>query len=107
VSGLDAVVTTVRQAVKLTLGEWFLDTSLGVAWLDQAETSPQILGRMPVDLALARSEVVRATLAVEGVLSVTALNFDLARPTRTLSATIYITTVYSASAVPVEETIIL
>ena len=94
VTGADAVATLVGLAVRMNLGEWFFDASLGVAWWQQVDGQRQILGTSPVDLEFARAELLRVILSVQGVESVQdfALNFNAVN--RTVEVVVRILTVY-------------
>jgi hypothetical protein len=94
VTGADAVVVLVSLAVRLTLGEWFLDTSLGVAWWKQEDGQKQILGTRPADEAFSRSELVRVVLGVVGVSAIQQLQFFLDHSTREARVAIEILTIY-------------
>jgi hypothetical protein len=95
-AGADAVVTLVLLAIRTTLGEWFLDADLGVAWWMQEEGQRQILGQRPADLAFARSEFIRVVTSVQGVSAVEDLVLDINHATRELSASITVLTDYGA-----------
>lgn len=88
----DAVVVLVTMAVSLTMGEWFLDTTLGPAWAHQ--DGQQIMGAMPADLAFMRSELVRVVAACPGVDSIIRADMDFDARTRVVSATVEILTVF-------------
>jgi hypothetical protein len=94
VTGADAVATLVYLALKLNLGSWFLDTSLGTAWWQQDESQPQILGRMPADLDFAQSELKRVVLSTSGVASITSFAFNFDRVKRAAEITVVVMTVY-------------
>lgn len=92
VTGSDAVVILCTLAIRLTLGRWFLDTSLGVAWLQ--EEGQQILGQRPADVAFARSELLRVLWAVEGVDAVESLSVVLDSSTRKATVDVRILTAF-------------
>jgi hypothetical protein len=91
----DAVAQCVYSACKLTLGSWFLDTSLGVAWAQQPTGQPSILGRQ-FDQTFAESELKRVVLETSGVSAIQAFTLDYDSTARTLAASIDILTVYGA-----------
>lgn len=64
----EAVLQSLRCELHLQLGEWFLDTTRGVPWLQNPNSTAQpILGRHPADLAYAEAQIKAAILRVEGV----------------------------------------
>jgi len=83
VTGADAVVVLVTLALRLTLGQWFLDTSLGVAWWTDDENADAILGRMPANIAFARSEILRVISTTQGVAKVIDLQVAFDHRSRT------------------------
>ncbi|KQV83229.1 hypothetical protein [Rhizobium sp. Root1220] len=77
VSDAHAVGQHVRQRLSTFSGEWFLDTTVGVPWLDQ------ILGRA-YDPALAESLVKAEILDTDGVTEITSFSVGFDRNTRGL-----------------------
>lgn len=65
----EAVAQHVRQRLMTFRGEWFLDTSAGVPWLDQ------ILGKQ-YDPALAEAVVKAEILDTDGVTEITSFSVD-------------------------------
>jgi hypothetical protein len=70
-----AVGEHARQRLQTYLGEWFLDTSCGVPWLDQ------IFGQA-YDSALAESVVKAELLDTDGVTDITSFSVSFDRATR-------------------------
>lgn len=93
ISGTNAVVVLCWLAMRTTLGKWFMDASIGVAWWQQ-NGGEQILGQMPANLAFARSEIVRVLSAVEGVASIESVVIDLDTSLRRASVEVKILTIY-------------
>lgn len=79
VRGAEAVGQHVRQRLKTFSGEWFLDTTAGVPWLDE------ILGR-GYDPALAEAVVKGEVLDTDGVTEITAFSVRFDRTRRALEA---------------------
>lgn len=73
-----AVGQHARQRLSTFDGEWFLDTTVGVPWLNQ------ILGKR-YDPALAESVVKASLLATDGVTEITSFSVSFGRATRGLS----------------------
>lgn len=76
-TGVSAIVQAVNQALKLFLGEWFLDQTIGVPWIQE------ILVKGP-DLNAIQSIFKSKIEGVQGVLAVTFLNLDFSANTRNL-----------------------
>ena len=77
VTDAEAVGQHVRQRLQTFIGEFFLDTSCGVPWLDQ------ILGQN-YDPALAESVVKAEILATDGVEEILSFSVSFDRATRGL-----------------------
>lgn len=77
VNDAEAVGQHVRQRLKTFEGEWFLDTTAGVPWLDQ------ILGKN-YDPALAEAVVKAEILDTDGVTEITSFSVSFDRATRGL-----------------------
>lgn len=78
IRGADAVVQRLRVRFRFFLGEWFLDTRLGVPYFDS------ILVKNP-DKILITSIFRRVIRTTPGVKRVDSLTASLDRPTRTLT----------------------
>ena len=74
----EAIGQHVRQRLKTFQGEWFLDTTAGVPWLDK------ILG-YEYDSALAVAVVKAEILDTEGVTDITSFSVGFRRETRELA----------------------
>lgn len=85
-SGVGAVVQAVRQAVRMHLGEWFLDTSKGVDWFGV------ILGQKDPDIAAIRAILRVTLLGVVGVRDVVSVSIDLDNVARAFSIVASVTT---------------
>jgi len=79
VRGAEAVGQHVRQRLKTFSGEWFLDTTAGVPWLDE------ILGR-GYDPALAEAVVKGEVLDTDAVTEITSFSVRFDRQRRALEA---------------------
>lgn len=79
VRNAEAVGQHVRQRLKTFEGEWFLDTTAGVPWLDQ------VLGRQ-YDPALAEAIIKAEILDTDGVTEITSFSVRFDRQTRKLDA---------------------
>jgi hypothetical protein len=77
VADAEAVGQHGRQRLQTYSGEWFLDTTCGVPWLDQ------ILGKA-YDPALAESVVKAELLDTDGIVEITSFSVAFDRPTRGL-----------------------
>lgn len=75
--GAEAVGQHVRQRLGFFQGEWFLDTTAGMPWLDD------ILGRR-YNPALAEAVVKAEITATHGVTEITSFSVSFARRTRGL-----------------------
>jgi hypothetical protein len=78
VTGSDAIAQDLQQSLQVWLGEWFLDTTVGVPYLQQ------ILVKNP-NLDLIHADLVNAALAVDGVEQITSLTFEFDSVNRNLS----------------------
>lgn len=76
-SGIDAIAQDLEIALSFFLGEWFLDTRLGVPYFQK------IIGQKP-RLNVIREIYRKACLQVNGVKSIFDLTLDFDRPTRKL-----------------------
>ena len=84
----EAVGQHVRQRLQTFLGEWFLDTGVGVPWLDQ------LLGRK-YDPALAEAVVKAEILKTDGVREINSFSVSFLETTRGLRIrSIEVLTVY-------------
>ena len=92
VDGLEALRQRLIQALQLRRGEYFMDTSLGVAYFSA------ILGHQ-YDPVLAEQEIVSAILAVDGVTAVANVRLELMRSARRLQVTADVSTVYGTTTV--------
>lgn len=73
-----AVAQLVTQHLKFWAGEWFLDTSAGVPWLE-------FVFVIPFDQATAEAVIKDAILAVPGVRGITAFDVEIMRSSRRLN----------------------
>jgi hypothetical protein len=78
VEGLDAIAQDCKTRLKFFLGEWFLDTRLGVPWYQR------IIGEKPRLVAI-KSILRKAILSTPGLLTVLDFQLDFDRSTRALS----------------------
>ena len=89
VNSPEAVAQCCITALKLSRGDWFLDTTAGVPW------KTQVLGFGTA--ALYDTAIRTAILGVEGVTAITAYQSSLNKTTRQLSVTASISTPYGAA----------
>jgi len=89
----EAVAQRVYAALKLVLGMWFLDTTQGVAWMRQPAGMPSIMDQA-FDQAFMVSELKRVILSVDGVSAIASFDFTVDTPTRKLTCTAQVQTVY-------------
>lgn len=85
----EAIAQAIRSALRTVMGEWFLDPTLGVPYIEAGQnrsTNPFVLG----------SVVKAKILAVPGVRSVDSMQFSLDRLTRRLSIAFAATSVFGA-----------
>lgn len=80
VTGRDAIRQDVKQTLALMYGEWFLDTTKGIPYLQQ------ILVKGP-DLTAIQGIFIDAILSVNGVLELLTLAFDYDNEVRLLKIT--------------------
>lgn len=86
----EAVLQTIRCELHLQLGEWFLDTTRGVPWLQNPNSTQQpILGRHPANLAYAEAQIKAAILRVEGVGSLYSFSISLNHATRAATCVVH------------------
>jgi hypothetical protein len=86
----EATVQTVGCELRLVLGEWFLDKSLGIPLPQCRGTGVKpILGVHPADLAYAETVLKAAVLRVPGVHSITLFTLDLNHTTRAGVCTVH------------------
>jgi hypothetical protein len=87
-SGAASTAQRVQCNLLLILGEYFLDTSAGVPWIqpDSSGIEP-ILGKMPANRAYAEARIKAAILATDGVDSITAFDLSVDRATRAITVT--------------------
>ncbi len=91
VTGTEAVGQHARQRIRTHKGEWFLDTSAGVPWLED------VLGKQP-DLTLAEALLKATVLDTDGVETIDGISIRFDRATRgVLVDTLDITTIYEGT----------
>ena len=78
VTGMEALRQRIAQHLRFARGEYFIDTSQGVPYLDD------VIAR-PANLPLAQQVVTAAIQSVEGVLSVTDVSVTLDKRKRVLN----------------------
>lgn len=87
----EAVAQAVKTRLGLEVGDWFLDTSAGMAW------RTKVLGKYTADT---RDITIRARiLGTTGVTAITAYNSDLDRTARAFTVAATISTVYGETTV--------
>ncbi len=87
----EAVGQNVKSRLQLLQGEWFLDTSAGVPYLQQIAVKP---ANLPLAAALIKAQI----LGTDGVSAITdfAMNFDTG--TRRLTVTCTVQTIYGSTS---------
>jgi len=80
VQDAEAIGQHARQRVMTYAGEWFLDTTCGVPWLDQ------IMGRQ-FDPALSESVLKKEMIETDGVTAIEAFSLSFNRTLRGLNVT--------------------
>lgn len=84
-SGTEANAQRLRSNLRLILGEFFADTSVGVQTLpNENADAPPILGERP-NLAYARAVFTNAILGSDGIASIDSIEMVIDTPTRELS----------------------
>ena len=83
----DAVRQRVAQRLRLWLGEWYLDTGLGVPYLDDILRGDEYV-------SVARNIIRAAAAEVNGVAEVTAVDVSVDRETRRASISVTVATEY-------------
>lgn len=92
VKDAEAVGQHVRQRLKTFEGEWFLDTTVGVPWIDQ-------IFKKPYDPVIAEAVVKEEVLDTDGVTGIKDFNISLDPVTRNLiMKRIKVSTVYEEEA---------
>lgn len=82
-----ATAQAVKQRLFLLRGEWFLDTTAGVPYLQQIAVRPE-------DIPLAQSIIKQQILDTEGVASISSFSLELDGNTRALMVNATVTTIY-------------
>lgn len=96
-TGSSAIAQDVLQQLQVFLGEWFLNTSLGLPWLQQ------ILVKQP-NIDVIDGLIQNAILAVDGIDQLITYNYTFDSPSRTLSITFQATT-YNGQTVNLSTTV--
>lgn len=81
VSDQDAIVQNLNIRLRTFLGEWFLDTNVGMPYFEE------FLVKKPNRLII-ETRIREAVLETPGVVSLTSLEYDLNTTTRNLSITL-------------------
>ncbi len=77
-TGLDAIIQHLKIRFRLFLGEWFLDTRVGIPWFED------ILRKSP-DLNVVNSLLREVITTTPGVIAITAFDLAVDSATRVLS----------------------
>lgn len=91
----ESVRINVETKLLVLLGEWFLDTTLGVDYLGK-------IAQKPPDFAYLQSVVKATILATDGVQSIESFDMTFSQSSRIVSITASILTIYSTIPVPVQ-----
>lgn len=86
----ESVAQRVKTRLYLLNGEWFLDTTAGVPYLQKIATKP-------ADLAYAESVLKQTILQTDGVATISQWQADLNRNNRRLSVSCNVTTIYGTT----------
>jgi hypothetical protein len=79
----EAIRQQVVCALRLILGEWFLDVSQGVPWIRNSNSGTKtILGVFPADTSYAEITIKAAILKVDGVKSIDSFSLNFNHNTR-------------------------
>lgn len=78
VSDAEAIGQHIRQRLKFYLGEWFLDTRIGLDWFGD------VLGGSPERRSVAEAMIKREVLATPGVTGIAEIDIRVDRATRGL-----------------------
>jgi hypothetical protein len=81
VRGEDAIVQDLQQTLQVWLGEWFLDTTVGIPF------KQDILVKNP-NLDVVNGDIVNAASNVPGVTQIIGVSFDYSNQNRTFSITV-------------------
>lgn len=95
---VEAVEQRVATRLRLLLGEWFLDTSAGVPYI-------QRIVEKPTDLAFAEAILKRKILETEGVFSIDSWGMTYDSENRELTVTCSVSTIYGVSGEQIEVTL--
>lgn len=92
-----AVAQAIKTSLRLLLGEWFLDNTIGVPY------ATEVLGN---NTQATRDPCIKnAILQVTGVESIVDYNSNFYGPTRTFTVTVTVLTIYSQQPITVEVTL--
>ena len=81
VTGSDAIAQDLQQTLQVWLGEWFLDTTVGIPF------KQNILVKNP-NVDLVQASIVDAASNVPGVTEILSVNFTYSNSNRTFSITV-------------------
>lgn len=87
----ESVAQRVQTRLLLLFSEWFLDTEVGVPYLQDVTIKP-------ANLPLAQAVVKRTILETDGVLEIRSFNMTLDRETRRLAINATVTNVYGTTS---------
>jgi hypothetical protein len=104
-SGLTAAVQGARARMGLIRGEWFLDLSVGVPYLerDGVTASAALLGQV-YDPVKVRTEMRKAILSTPGVIEIILLTVELDPTTRAVTVTWRAKTLFGDTETDILET---
>lgn len=78
VDGTDAIAQDLQQTLQVWLGEWFLDTSVGIPF------KQQILVKNPV-IDLVQADIINAAQAVPGIVEIQEISMDYDNANRAIT----------------------
>jgi hypothetical protein len=92
----EATAQNVRTRLELLQGEWFLDTSAGVPYIQNEFVTKGITDK-PADLAFAESAIQQEILGTDGVVSIDGFASQFSSSTRLFSVQAKVTTEFGTT----------
>lgn len=93
-TGIEAIKQKVKLRLRMFLGEWFLDISQGVGWIQN------IFIKNP-DMVIVNTLIKKAILETEGVEGLISFDLSINKQTRTLTVNFKAQTVYGIATMGV------
>lgn len=95
-SGLDALVQKVQNRLRFFLGEWFLNTTVGVPYFQE-------VFQKPVDPSLIVSIINTEIYKEQDVTEISDINFTYDSALRTFSYSAFIVSIYGSSQLNIQD----